>query len=164
MSIETEIETAFKIRSILPSHQKFHWEKHSHYVAEYCPHLFDSKKFNWEEYSWAVTKHCPDKIEPELYNWKDYSLYVAMYCPDKIDPKLYNWEKKSDTLLFHHPNHKYLKHSIWNTKTINNLKEYMLLQPSVWDKYKNQIDDLLYPTKRVILLNKISKEIKLSKI
>ena len=100
----------------------------------------------------------------EKFNWKRHAYYVAKYCPQHINPELYNWEKDSATFLFYHPNHKYLKHCVWNENNIDNLKEYSKYKGGIWSKYENQIDDLLNLTKRETLLKKISKEVTLSKI
>ena len=144
--------------------KKYNWENDSHYIAQYCPQHFNPELYNWETYSHHVAQFCPDKIEPKLYNWERYSYYVAQYCPNKIVTKLYNWEHFSATLLFHHPNHKYLKHCIWNTQAIKRLQYLIKRYTSILEKYKNQLSDLLNPTKREILLTKIAKDAKISKI
>ena len=120
--------------------------------------------FSWKDHSWAVAEHCPQYFNPKKYDWENNSDYVAKYCAENLDPRLYNWNIDSWALLFYNPNHKYLNHCIWSIGTIESLKDYILLQSSVWEKYRNQIDDLLDPTKREILLTKIAKDVKISKI
>ena len=164
MTPEEKITNILKEKNHLTPTKNFSWKKHSSLMARYCPQYFNPKKYNWKKKSWAVAEFCPNKIDPNLYNWKEDSWAIAECCPNKIDPNLYNWEKESNTLLFNHPNHKYLKHCIWNKKTITDLKFYTVNNNSIWSKYAAQIDDLLDPTKRIILLDKISKAIKISKI
>ena len=145
MTNEEQIENILHKKRLLLPTEKFSWESHSYYVAEYCPHLFDPIKYNWKRYSYSVTR----------------------YCSDKIDADSFNWTKASSNLILHHPNHKYISHCIWSEKNINEVKyssiNYSNRHP-IWEKYLGEIDDLLDPTKRETLLNKIAKAIKLSKI
>ena len=166
MTPEEIINTYLKTKPyILYSKKKFSWERDSPYVAQYCPQYFNPEKFNWEKYSHIVPMFCPQHICPNKYNWGKYSYVIARLYPNKIDPKLYNWERYSSELIFHHPNHKYLKHCIWNTETTCTLK-YIIenSNDSIWNKYKDQLNNLLDPTKRKTLLDEISKEIALEKI
>ena len=164
MTPEEKITNILKKKGRLTPTKTFSWEEHSWEVAEYCPQYFDPEKYNWKVHSWAVLYYCPQHFNPQMYNWAGHSYNIGRYSPDKIEPRLYNWKRESSALLFYHPNHKYLKHCIWNKKTIDDLKEYSKYEAGIWKKYENQINDLLDPTKRETLLNKISKEITLEKI
>ena len=165
MSIEERIQSILITEHNFANNLKFSWKDHSWAVAQYCPEYFDTEKFDWKYCSGYVAIHCPEHLDTKLYNWEKHSDYVARYCPNKINTKLYNWEQFSAALLYHHPNHKYLKHCIWNTETTGTLKYIIeISNDSIWKKYEEQINDLLDTTKRKILLNKIAKEIKLSKI
>ena len=165
MTNEEQIEKILcKKGELLPT-EIFLWETHSYYVARHCPQHFNPEKYNWEEHSWAVAESCPQHFNTELYNWEKFSHYVAQYSPNKIDIKKYNWKINSAALLFYHPQHKYLKHCICNTKTIESLNNLIENYNNlIWKKYLGEIDHLLNPTKREVLLNKIAKEIKISKI
>ena len=165
MMPEEKITNILKEKNILSTKENSNWKKHSWAVAQYCPEHLDPKKYNWENNSWAVAQFCPDKIDPKLYNWEQYSYYVALYCPNRIEPKLYNWKVSSSDLLFYHPQHKYTKNCIWDSKTIRNLKNFIrIYKNSILEKYLGEMDDLLDPTKRIILLDKISKAVTISKI
>ena len=142
MTIEEKITERLIKLPQLCAINKFSWERHSDLVCKYCPEFFNKENFNWERKSWAI----------------------PMYCPDKLDPNLYNWKQDSGALLFHHPNHKYIRHCVWSTKTIGFLKFYTEYHSPIWNKYKNQLNDLLDPRKREVLLNKIAKELALEKI
>ena len=158
---------SWAVAQYCPEHldpSKYNWEQHSYYVAQFCPDIIDPKLYNWEQHSYYVAEFCPEYLDPKNYNWETDSYYVAQLCPDKIDPKLYNWTKDSTTLIFYHPTHKYLKHCIWNKKTIENLQTLINYKTSVWKKYSTQLDDLLNTTKRKLLLEKISKDIKITRI
>ena len=145
--------------------ENFSWTDHSDCVAKYCPQYFDPKSYDWQDHSRYIARYCPEHFDSKLYNWKKDAKYVAEYCPDKIDPLKFDWEKQSTTLIFYHPSHKYLKHCVWSTYTVRQLKNYITsYKTSIWKKYKNEIDDLLDSTKRKILLEKIAKNIKISKI
>ena len=170
MTPEEKIEILLHEIKGLSSTKKFNWENHSYLIPKYCSEHFNSKKYNWEDHSWAVAEYCPNKIDPKLYNWKDASWAIPMYCPEKLDPNLYNWEESSSTLLFRHPNHKYIHHCIYKKNTIENLKsslyEYKEQHHNYgfWTKYTEQLNDLLDPIKRKRLLKKVSKEKLLERI
>ena len=164
MTNEEQIEKILHKKGELLPTEIFSWKKDSKLVAEYYHEYFDTEKYNWEKYSHYVTQYCPENLDPNKYNWKKYSWIVAMCCPHLINTNKFNWEKGSAILLFHYPNNKYIKYCIWNKRTIDSLKFYTRNNRSIWKKYKNQIDDLLDPQKREVLLNRIAKDIKIAKI
>ena len=103
MTIEKKIEDFLKKKGELKRLDLFNWEKHSHYVAEYCPQYFDAEKFNWTEDSWAVIEFCPQYFDTNRYNWKEDSDYIAEYAPQYLDPEKYNWEKASVAITRYAP-------------------------------------------------------------
>ena len=146
--------------------ENYNWEKASYSIAEYAPKYFDPEKYNWKEDSWAVPQHCPQHFNPEKYNWERDSRYVGEFCPDLINTQKYNWEASSWALILNHPNHKYIENCVWGNPTLETIKKVFEYSNEyhVWRRYEDKLQDLQDPTKRKILLNRISKEIALEKI
>ena len=169
MTQEEKIEKILYKNQALPYYRSFSWTEHSWAVAEYCPHLIDTNLYNWTEFSPSIVKFCPQKFDTNKYDWKSSSDAVAKYCPDLIDLDKFNWTLNSKDLLRYHPTHKYLKHSVWEKGTINALKyadkkgNLKLLNPEL-EKYKDLLYDLIDPSKKEALLERITKGITLNKI
>ena len=185
MTNEEKITNILKEKNILPTRENFSWKDHSCAVAQYCPKYFDTEKFDWKYGSSYVAQYCPEKFDSQNFNWEKDSSYipeyapqhfdttkyewdhhswaVAKYTPDLIDTQEFNWKWHGHHLIINHPDHKFIKHCIWNKNTIEEMSFHIREVPH-WYKQKNKLHDLLDPTKRELLLNKVSKEIKLSKI